>query len=119
MLAMWVTVGAVSGFIGVVAGAFAAHALKSRLTPDLLAVFETGARYQLVHAVALLALGVSAQRSRFALPCLLFAVGTILFSGSLYLLSLTGERFWGLVTPFGGVAFLAGWLLTAIRSRSA
>jgi len=110
------SIGCVLGFLGVALGAFAAHALKARLAPELLATFETGVRYQLIHALALLA--VAWAHSRWPGRVLgaggwLFVAGTLLFSGSLYVLSLTGVRAWGAVTPFGGVAFLAGWLCLA------
>lgn len=108
--------GAVLAMIGVAAGAFGAHALKSRLTPDMLAVFEVGVRYQLVHALALLAVAWAITRwpGRVAFYAgALFIAGIVLFSGSLYLLALTGERSLGAITPFGGVAFLAGWACLA------
>lgn len=108
--------GALSAFISVTAGAFAAHALRQRLPPDLLAVFETGARYQMYHALALLLLSVLYG----ALPGLklypvawFFVIGTLLFSGSLYLLALTGQRALGAITPIGGFCFLAGWAYLA------
>jgi uncharacterized membrane protein YgdD (TMEM256/DUF423 family) len=109
--------GALSAFLAVAAGAFGAHALKTRLGPDLLAVFETAARYQMYHAIALIAVGWAV--TRWAAPQIrtagwLFVAGTILFSGSLYLLALTGVRGLGAVTPFGGLCFLAGWLLLAV-----
>lgn len=101
------------GFTGVALGAFGAHALKARLSPEQLATFETAARYQLIHALALLAVawavtrwpGRPAQASGW-----LFVAGTLLFSGSLYAITLGGVRGLGLVTPIGGVALLAGWL---------
>ena len=105
-----VALGALSGFLAVLLGAFGAHALRDRLTPDLLAVFETGARYHLVHAVLIVALGFAEARLpavRVAAMC--FLLGTVLFSGSLYLLATTGVRSWGAVTPLGGLAFLVGW----------
>jgi uncharacterized membrane protein YgdD (TMEM256/DUF423 family) len=108
--------GAMLAMIGVAAGAFGAHALKSRLTPDMLAVFDVGVRYQLVHALALLAVAWAITRwpCRAALYAgALFIAGIVLFSGSLYLLALTGERSLGSITPFGGVAFLAGWVCLA------
>ena len=108
--------GAMLAMIGVAAGAFGAHALKSRLAPDMLAVFEVGVRYQLVHALALLAVAWAITRwpGRTALYAgVLFIAGIVLFSGSLYLLALTGERSLGAITPFGGVAFLAGWACLA------
>jgi uncharacterized membrane protein YgdD (TMEM256/DUF423 family) len=113
---LFVILGAASAFVGVAAGAFGAHALKTRVAPDLLATFEIGVRYQLVHALALLAVawtctrwpGMLASASGWS-----FAAGTVLFSGSLYLLALTGVRAFGAVTPVGGALFLAGWLLLA------
>jgi uncharacterized membrane protein YgdD (TMEM256/DUF423 family) len=103
----------VFGLTGVAAGAFGAHALKARLAPEALVVFETAARYQLVHTLALLAAaGVARQwpgRAARA-SCLLFGGGIVLFSGSLYALSLTGVRALGAITPVGGLLFLLGWL---------
>jgi uncharacterized membrane protein YgdD (TMEM256/DUF423 family) len=113
---LFVILGALSAFVGVGAGAFGAHALKVRLAPDLLAVFDTGARYQLVHALALLAVAWACQRwpgARADRAGWCFVAGTVLFSGSLYALALTGVRTFGAVTPFGGAAFLAGWALLA------
>ncbi len=108
--------GAISAFLAVLGGAFGAHALRARLTPDLLAVFETGARYQMYHALALLFVAWTLSRwtSAWLLGgAWLFVIGTLLFSGSLYLLALTGARWWGAVTPLGGVCFLAGWVCVA------
>ncbi len=112
--------GALSGFLAVAAGAFGAHALRAVLTPDLLAVFETGARYQMYHALALILVAVvsasAPQRRTVAAAGWCFVVGTLLFSGSLYLLALTGLRWWGAVTPVGGVAFLAGWACLGVAA---
>ena len=108
--------GALSAFIGVALGAFAAHGLKVRLDPAMLATFETGVRYQMYHALGLLAVGWACTRwPGWATTSSgwLFVAGTVLFSGSLYLLALTGERWLGAVTPIGGLAFLAGWLSLA------
>jgi uncharacterized membrane protein YgdD (TMEM256/DUF423 family) len=110
---LFFTFGCLFGFVGVGLGAFAAHALKARLAPELLTAFDTGVRYQLTHALALLAVawactrwpGKAVQASGW-----LFIVGTLLFSGSLYVLSITGVRGLGFVTPFGGMALLTGWL---------
>ena len=112
-----VALGALSAFVAVAAGAFAAHALKQRLAADLLAVFQTGAQYQMYHALALILVGVlMAQRESQALTSAswLFVAGTLLFSGSLYALALTGVRALGAVTPVGGLCFLAGWIALAI-----
>ena len=113
--------GAVSGFISVAAGAFGAHALRGRLTPEYLGVFETAARYQMYHALALLAVAWTITRgsgSTAQWAGWLFVIGTVLFSGSLYGLALTGIRWLGAITPLGGVAFLAGWLCLALSARS-
>lgn len=110
---LFFSLGAASGALGVAAGAFGAHALKARLTPELLAVFDTAARYQMLHALALLAAAWAASRwpglaARSAGLC--FAAGTLLFCGSLYLMVATGMRALGAITPFGGVLFIAGWI---------
>lgn len=113
---LFLILGAVSGFVSVAAGAFGAHALKARLPDDLLAVFETGARYQMFHALALVAVAWAWTRwpgGAATVAGWLFVVGTVLFSGSLYALALSGSRGLGAITPIGGVAFLAGWLALA------
>ncbi|MGE5243224.1 MAG: DUF423 domain-containing protein [Betaproteobacteria bacterium] len=105
-------VGALAGFTGVALGAFGAHGLRGRLTPEMLAVFETGVRYQLYHAVALVAVSALMPRLGGWLVVWagwMFTAGIVLFSGSLYLLALTGVRVLGAVTPIGGLAFLVGW----------
>jgi uncharacterized membrane protein YgdD (TMEM256/DUF423 family) len=112
----FLVLGALSGAIAVAAGAFGAHALKARLSPDLLAVFETGARYQMFHALALVAAAWAAARfpgGATTSAGWLFLAGTVLFSGSLYVLALSGVRWLGAVTPLGGVAFIAGWIALA------
>jgi uncharacterized membrane protein YgdD (TMEM256/DUF423 family) len=116
---VFATLGAVSAFLAVAAGAFGAHALRVRLSPDLLAVFETGARYQMYHALGLLAVAWMLTRWPGPWPARagwLFVVGTVLFSGSLYALALSGIRWLGAVTPLGGLAFLAGWLCLALAA---
>lgn len=108
--------GAISAFIGVAAGAFGAHGLKDRLSPEMLQIFETGARYQMYHAFALLAAAWAQDKfpnSAVTIGGWLFIIGTILFCGSLYVLSLTEIRWLGAITPFGGLAFLTGWLCLA------
>jgi uncharacterized membrane protein YgdD (TMEM256/DUF423 family) len=110
---LFAALGGISAFLAVGAGAFGAHALRTRLTSDLLGAFETGVRYQMYHALGLLA--VAWAVTRWPVPAVraagwLFVAGTAVFSGSLYLLAFTGVRGWGAVTPLGGLALLAGWL---------
>jgi uncharacterized membrane protein YgdD (TMEM256/DUF423 family) len=119
---LFTILGAGSAFIAVAAGAFGAHSLKGRLTPEALATFETAAKYEMYHALALLAVAWAVTKWPGALTHWagwLFVLGTVLFSGSLYALALSGTRWLGAITPFGGVAFLAGWIclgLAAIRT---
>jgi uncharacterized membrane protein YgdD (TMEM256/DUF423 family) len=111
--------GSLSALIAVAAGAFGAHSLRDSLSADLLAVFETGARYQMYHALALLFVAWAAGRWPGPLTTvagLLFVAGTLLFSGSLYALTLSGLRWLGAITPFGGVAFIGGWLFLALAA---
>jgi uncharacterized membrane protein YgdD (TMEM256/DUF423 family) len=111
----WVSLGGVFAFAAVALGAFGAHGLETRLTPHLLEVFKTGAYYQMIHALALLYTGGRIERRphdrRLGAACLLLAAGIVLFSGSLYVLALTGVRQWGIVTPLGGICFLTAWAL--------
>jgi uncharacterized membrane protein YgdD (TMEM256/DUF423 family) len=109
---LWFALGAIFAGLGVAAGAFGAHALRRLVPLDQLAVFETAVRYQIVHALALLAVAWACTRwpdRRIGVAGGLFVAGIVLFSGSLYLLVLTGVTRLGLLTPFGGLAFLAGW----------
>lgn len=105
---------AVSGFLVVALGAFGAHGLKEKISAELLAVYQTGVLYQMFHTAALLVVALlltqTSQLSALRWSGWLFVVGIIIFSGSLYLLALTGVRWLGAITPIGGVAFLAGWL---------
>ena len=108
--------GALLGALSVVLGAFGAHALRGQIEPGMLTVYETAVRYQFLHALALLFVGqhgAGAPRTGAALAGTLFAVGIVLFSGSLYALVLTRLNWWGAVTPLGGAAFIAGWLVLA------
>jgi uncharacterized membrane protein YgdD (TMEM256/DUF423 family) len=134
----FLVMGSLSGFLGVALGAFGSHALRSRLGPERLATFETGVRYQLWHALALFAV-VMVGSLRFADPGTthpfvllegamgwpvalagwLFVAGTVLFSGSLYALALTGKRRWGALAPVGGTCFLLGWLSLALAAFAA
>ena len=115
-------IGALAGFTGVTLGAFGAHALRGRLSPEMLAVFETGVRYQLYHALAIMATGLIAARMGGWLIVSagwLFTAGIVLFSGSLYLLVFTGVTRFGAITPIGGVAFLLGWACLALAAAAA
>ena len=107
----------VNGFIAVALGAFAAHALKNMLSPDLLATFQTGVQYHMVHALALFGIGLLTlsfpNQTLLKAAGYLFLLGIVLFSGSLYVLALSGIRWLGAITPLGGVAFLAAWALLA------
>ncbi|RIK91852.1 MAG: DUF423 domain-containing protein [Proteobacteria bacterium] len=119
MPGVWIRVAAVIGALGVVAGAFGAHALRARLEPAQLAAWQTAVHYQLFHAVALLALGLHASatgRPLGAAPWL-FVFGIALFSGSIYGLSLGGPRWLGPVTPVGGLALIAGWVALLWSAR--
>src|SRR5437588_9857931 len=101
----WLVVAAINGFIAVAAGAFGAHGLQSRLDSHALQTFETAARYQMVHALAIGLAALFARTPLVTLCCAFFLVGIVLFSGSLYLLALTGTRTFGFITPFGCAAF--------------
>lgn len=115
----WLAVAAINGFIAVAADAFGAHDLQSRLDAHALQIFDTAARYQMYHALAIGLAAVSA-RGRFAtLTCVLFSAGIVLFSGSLYLLAVTGNSTFAVVVPVGGANLLAGWIaLAALKTGS-
>ncbi len=119
MIRFFFLMGSLFGLLGVGLGAFAAHGLKERLSSDLLQIFEIGVRYQMYHALALLAAAWAAERWS-AGPATaagwLFISGILIFSGSLYALALSGARWFGAITPIGGTAFLAGWLLLALAA---
>ena len=108
------TAGAIAAFIAVAFGAFGAHSLKNRLTPEMLNIFETGVRYQMYHALGLLAVAWASSRwpeNNLNASGWAFIVGIIIFSGSLYILSIFGIRWLGAITPIGGLAFLIGWAI--------
>ena len=108
--------GSISAFLGVALGAFAAHGLRIKLSAEMFNIFEVGVRYHMYHALALLAVAWASSRwpgTSITAAGWLFLVGTIIFSGSLYLLSVTGLRWLGAITPIGGLAFLIGWILLA------
>jgi uncharacterized membrane protein YgdD (TMEM256/DUF423 family) len=106
--------GSLMAFLAVALGAFGAHALKSKLSADMLDIFEVGVRYQMYHALGLIAVSWALSRwpeSNLNAAGWAFIIGIVIFSGSLYVLSLTGIRWFGAITPIGGVAFLAGWAI--------
>ena len=110
--------GSVLAGLGVVFGAFGAHALKASLSPEMLSTFETGVRYQMYHALGLLALAWAVScwpERRLSAAAWMLLAGTAVFSGSLYLLVLTGARWFGAITPFGGALLIAGWVFVAWR----
>ena len=120
---LFFAIGAFSACIAVIAGAFGSHALKQRLSPDMLAVFEVGVRYQMYHALALMGAGFACAKWPGRLVSAggwLFVAGTLFFSGSIYQLSLTGTKWIGIITPIGGGILMLGWLCLAVgalRSR--
>lgn len=116
MIHFAIPLGAVFGLLGVAAGAFGAHSLKAILSPEMLQAFEVGVRYQLYHALGLVAVGALARQQQtgaYATAVVAFLIGILLFSGSLYVMALSGIRWVGLFTPVGGVAFLIGWACMA------
>jgi uncharacterized membrane protein YgdD (TMEM256/DUF423 family) len=117
MTQVFFLLGSISGGLGLALGAFGAHTLKSRLTSDALSTYETAARYQMYHALALLAVAFASTHWPDSWLTTwagwLFVAGTVLFSGSLYLLSITDIRWLGAIAPLGGAAFIAGWLCLA------
>jgi uncharacterized membrane protein YgdD (TMEM256/DUF423 family) len=121
-MARWIWMaGCLCAGLGVAAGAFGAHALRGRLSAEMLAVWETAARYQMYHALALLAVSLAAARwpaGGWAAPAILFVAGIVLFCGSLFALALTGTRALGMITPIGGLCWLVGWgMLLAAGAR--
>lgn len=118
----WIAIGSLLGMTGVAAGAFGAHALKTRVEPDMLVIFETAARYQMYHAIALVGLGLFASRidqSMLQVSGFSFLAGTLIFSGTLYALVLTGNRWLGAITPIGGALLIFGWLMLAVVAMRA
>lgn len=109
----FIVIGAIAMALGVVLGAFGAHGLKARLTPDLLAVYQTGVEYHLYHALGLILVGILVVQfphvSGLKVGGWLLLAGILVFSGSLYVLAITGVRWLGAITPIGGLAFIVGW----------
>ena len=113
----WLLIGSIMGFLSVAGGAFGAHALKARLATEMMEVFTTGTRYLMLHAVALLAVGLLAERlggTSLTVAGWAFTIGTLIFTGSLWLLAGTGTRWLGAVTPIGGLTLLVGWAALAV-----
>jgi len=115
----WIRVGAALAALGVAAGAFGAHGLKEQVSPEMLEVWKTGAFYQIVHALALVAIGTLATHNKPPPTPIawLFLIGVLLFSGSLYLLVVTGVKALGAITPIGGLSFILAWTWLAISTR--
>jgi uncharacterized membrane protein YgdD (TMEM256/DUF423 family) len=120
MTKVFVFLGAINGFLAVALGAFGAHALRERLSVEMLEVYKTGVQYHMAHALALLLVGLLAERWRenrlLQASGWLFFAGIVLFAGSLYALAVSGTRILGAITPLGGLCFLAGWLLLAVAA---
>lgn len=120
MIKLFVLLGSLNAFLSVALGAFGAHYLKQKLTPDKLDVFQTGVHYHMIHAVALILIALMSEKlansSMVNASGWFIFIGIILFSGSLYALSLTGLKFFGPITPLGGLSFLIGWVLLAIAA---
>lgn len=112
----WIIISAISGFSAVAIGAFGAHGLKEKLTPEMLDVYKTGVLYHLVHTVVLLTLALS-EKVKSNLASIFFLTGIILFSFSLYIYSTSGIKFFAMITPFGGVSFLIGWIMIIVSLR--
>ena len=115
--ALWFKFSAVFGALGVILGAFAAHGLKGRLSPESMSIFETAVKYQMYHAFALIGVGVLAMRvesTSIKLAGIFFILGTIIFSGSLYLLVATDTKWLGAITPIGGLALILGWVFVYV-----
>ncbi len=118
-------IGALSAAVSVIAGAFGAHALRGSVDPEMLAAFETAVRYQMYHALAIVAAALAGEQwgngnaRKFRAAGFLFILGTLLFSGSLYTMVLTGARWFGAITPIGGLLFIAGWLVLVWAGWSA
>ena len=114
----WIILGASLAGIAVILGAFGVHGLKSKVSPADLAIFETGVRYHMYHALGLILLGILGfyySGNVIQLPAVLLSVGILIFSGSLYILVLTGIRWMGAITPIGGVAFIGGWVTLVFK----
>jgi len=118
----WIVLGASLAALAVMLGAFGSHGLKDKISPEDLTIFQTGVQYQLYHALGLILIGILGfhySSDVIQLPAVLLLIGILFFSGSLYILSVTGLRWMGAITPIGGIAFIAGWVMLIIKIRSA
>lgn len=117
---LFIAIGSVSAAIGIAAGAFGAHGLKNVLTPEMLVIYETAARYQMYHALGMIVAGMLTSHQQITIwshrAGVAFLLGTILFSGSLYALTISTERWFGAIAPLGGVCFILGWLFLAVAA---
>tara|TARA_B110000444_G_scaffold3596_1_gene3325 strand:+ start:2909 stop:3277 length:369 start_codon:yes stop_codon:yes gene_type:complete len=114
----WIVFGSILTGLAILLGAFGAHALKSRISPEDLAIFETGIRYHIYHSIGLILIGILGfyfPHNLIDIPAKLFLLGISIFSGSLYLLVLTNTRWLGAITPIGGICYMIGWLLLAFN----
>jgi len=111
----WITIGGIFGFLGVAIGAFGAHSLKSLLTPESVEIYKTGVLYQLIHSVVILGIGFYGHKE-YSIAGWFFTAGIVMFSFSLYLYSATQVASFAIVTPFGGICFLIGWILVVVNS---
>jgi uncharacterized membrane protein YgdD (TMEM256/DUF423 family) len=120
MFKMFLMLGSINAFLSVALGAFGAHALKSKLSPEMLTVYQTGVQYHMIHALALILVAIVSDKlgnsSLVTVSGWSMLIGIVLFSGSLYALSLSGIKILGAITPLGGVGFLLGWALLAIAA---
>ena len=115
---IWIIAGATFLALAIVLGAFGAHIIKSKVSPEDLAIFETGVRYQTYHALGLILIGLigfHVHQNVIVIPALMITAGIIIFSGSLYILVLSGVRWLGSITPIGGLSFIAGWIFLAVN----
>ncbi len=112
----WIVFGSIMAGLSVVMGAFGAHGLRDRLAPEMLQIYEIGARYQMYHALALIAVGlvqIKIDHPMLNIAGWCFVIGTVIFSGTLYALAITGQRWLGMITPVGGAIFILGWAAMA------
>jgi uncharacterized membrane protein YgdD (TMEM256/DUF423 family) len=111
----WIITGGIFGFLGVAIGAFGAHGLKNYLTPEMMETYHTGVLYQLIHSIVILVIGFNGDK-KYGIAAVFFTMGIILFSFSLYLYSITYTPVFAIITPFGGVSFLIGWLMIVVKT---